>query len=253
MCANSQFVYAGTKNYGVYFTSNNGTNWTHSNLNNKTVNALASNIDNFIFAGTDSFGIYISSDNGLNWVQSTLNNISTTSMCISGYNIFAGSHNGFYASTDNGVNWVQRNEGLGNQYIHSLLVKEPYIFAGTKSNSIWRRNIGEIIGFKKTGENVPVSFTLYQNYPNPFNPVTKIKFSIPPVGQRHAFDVCLVVYDILGREVASLIPPLRGGEEGFQPGTYEADWDASNYPSGVYFYKLNADNYTETKKMVLMK
>ena len=73
--------------------------------------------------------------------------------------------------------------------------------------------------------------------------------------------VKLTIYDILGREVTNLIPPLWGGEEGLQSGTYEVEWDASNYPSGVYFYKITAGdgsaplsiNFSETKKMVLLK
>jgi hypothetical protein len=68
-----------------------------------------------------------------------------------------------------------------------------------------------------------------------------------------AIEVRLIVYDILGREVANLIPPLRGGQEGLSPGTYEAVWDASNFPSGVYFYKLETDEYSVSKKMVLIK
>ncbi len=120
-------------------------------------------------------------------------------------------------------------------------------------------NNGFVIGVNNISTEVPNSFTLYQNYPNPFNPVTKIKFEIPPVGQRHAFDVRLVVYDILGREITVLV------NERLKPGTYEADWDGSNYPSGVYFYKLSVTDasspqanplsirYSETKKMVLMK
>jgi hypothetical protein len=63
----------------------------------------------------------------------------------------------------------------------------------------------------------------------------------------------LIIYDVLGKEVASLIPPLWGGQEGLKPGTYEVSWDASNEPSGVYYCKLTAGDYIETKKMVLMK
>ena len=63
--------------------------------------------------------------------------------------------------------------------------------------------------------------------------------------------VRLIVYDILGREIAVLVNESTAG--GLNAGTYEADWDASNYPSGIYFYKLVTDNYTETKKMVLLK
>jgi hypothetical protein len=109
-------------------------------------------------------------------------------------------------------------------------------------------NNGFIIGVEPVSTEIPAQFVLHQNYPNPFNPVTKIKFSLPNPSKGGAYNVRLVVYDILGREVATLIPPLRGGEEGLKPGTYETEWDAANFPSGVYFYKLITDNYSETKK-----
>lgn len=97
----------------------------------------------------------------------------------------------------------------------------------------------------------PGSYTIYQNYPNPFNPTTKIKFQIPV--ETHS-NVSLRIYDILGREVAILV------NEQLNAGIYEVDWDAVNYPSGVYYYKLivrqagsSTGDYTETKKMVLVK
>jgi len=99
--------------------------------------------------------------------------------------------------------------------------------------------------------NNPKEFKLYQNYPNPFNPVTKIKFDIPSVGQRHAFDVRVVIFDILGKEIAVLV------NEQLQPGSYEIEWDASIYPSGVYFYGITVGDASAplsiTKKMVLLK
>ncbi len=104
--------------------------------------------------------------------------------------------------------------------------------------------------------NIAAHFRLYQNYPNPFNPITKIKFEIPllrGVSEGRGVLPRLVVYDVLGREVASLIPPLWGGQEGLSPGVYEVEWDASNYPSGTYFYRLTAAEFTETRKMIMVK
>lgn len=106
---------------------------------------------------------------------------------------------------------------------------------------------GFVIGATAVSTQIPNSFELYQNYPNPFNPVTKIKFDIPNVGKRHASDVRLTIYDALGREILTLV------NEQLIPGTYEAQWDASNYPSGVYFYRLNAGDYSMTNKMILLK
>ena len=85
-------------------------------------------------------------------------------------------------------------------------------------------------------------FTLKQNYPNPFNPSTTISYQIPT--QSH---VTLKVFDLLGKEVATLVNGIE------QPGNKSVVWDASNYPSGVYFYKLVTSNYEATKKMILVK
>jgi len=104
-----------------------------------------------------------------------------------------------------------------------------------------------LTGIIKINSNVPAHFSLSQNYPNPFNPNTKIKFDIPSVGNGLDRSVKLTVYDILGKEVTTLV------NENLQPGSYEATWDALNFPSGVYFYKLSAGDYTETKKMLLVK
>ena len=107
-------------------------------------------------------------------------------------------------------------------------------------------NSGFTIGINKISEEVPTTFRLEQNYPNPFNPTTKIKFAIP-VGQRHAFDTQLKIFDILGREIQSLV------NEKLDPGSYEVTFDGSNLASGIYFYQLKTDSYIENKKMVIIK
>ncbi|MEO8665048.1 MAG: M14 family zinc carboxypeptidase [Ignavibacteria bacterium] len=94
---------------------------------------------------------------------------------------------------------------------------------------------------------IPAQFTLYQNYPNPFNPFTKIKFDIPAVSNTGIVKAELNIYDVLGRKTAILV------NEHLQPGTYEVQWDAINFPSGVYFYELKAGSFSEIKKMFLIK
>ncbi len=89
---------------------------------------------------------------------------------------------------------------------------------------------------------IPNTYRLYQNYPNPFNPVTKIKYGVPKNGY-----IKLTVYDELGKEVDIV-------DEGYkEANTYEAVFDATNLPSGVYYYKLEADGFSDTKKMVIVK
>ncbi len=89
---------------------------------------------------------------------------------------------------------------------------------------------------------IPSGFSLHQNYPNPFNPTTKIKFAIPKSSL-----VKLTVYDILGRHVAELV------NQSLNAGVYEYEWSGAELSSGIYFYKLSTHNYTETRRMVLVK
>ncbi len=111
-------------------------------------------------------------------------------------------------------------------------------------------NSGYVIGINKTSSEVPLKFRLEQNYPNPFNPTTKIKFDIanPPFnkGGLGGF-VTLKVYDITGREIQTLV------NEKLNPGMYEVTFDGTNLSSGVYFYQLKTNNFTETKKLILLK
>jgi len=89
---------------------------------------------------------------------------------------------------------------------------------------------------------VPSEFKLEQNYPNPFNPLTNIKFRMADFGF-----VSLKIYNVLGSEVATLV------NEEKPAGSYEIEFDASSLSSGIYFYKLNAVEYSETKKMILLR
>lgn len=98
------------------------------------------------------------------------------------------------------------------------------------------------IGIRPVSNEVPSKFSLTQNYPNPFNPSSKIKMQIAKLG-----NVRLTIYDALGREVETIV------NEKLSPGTYEVEWDASKYGSGVYFYRLTSADFTETKRMMLIK
>jgi aminopeptidase N len=99
-----------------------------------------------------------------------------------------------------------------------------------------------LVGIKGISNKLPFVYDLGQNYPNPFNPKTIINYQLP-----ESSPVKLVIYDDIGREVAV----LQNGKQG--PGYYHIVWDASNYPSGIYFYKLTAGSYVQTRKMVLVK
>jgi hypothetical protein len=110
-------------------------------------------------------------------------------------------------------------------------------------------SINKTVGIKKISSEVPSGFKLYQNYPNPFNPKTKIKFDIPvpPSIFGEGQGVWLIIYNTLGQEVTTLV------NEQLKPGTYEVEFDGSNFASGVYFYRVQSGYFNAIKKLVLVK
>ncbi|RPI17457.1 MAG: T9SS C-terminal target domain-containing protein [Ignavibacteriae bacterium] len=174
------------------------------------------------------------------------------------YNYFPGSQCQTIHTLHPAVTWlnINPNNFLVNQNSSVTAVKSfNYNTAGiyhtlecrTKqwfSNPVyiyWTFNVGAI-SVQNLGQEIPEEYSLSQNYPNPFNPKTIINFQLPMSN-----DVKLIVYDVLGKEVAVLV------NEQLKPGTYEVEWNASDYPSGVYFYKLTTGDFVETKKMMLVK
>ena len=101
---------------------------------------------------------------------------------------------------------------------------------------------GELLVSIKKDIRFPINYSLSQNYPNPFNPSTTIYYALPEKG-----NVELIVYDVLGNEVAILV------NEEKPAGSYEVDFDGANLPSGIYFYKIQTGDYVETKKMILLR
>jgi len=127
-------------------------------------------------------------------------------------------------------------DGLGNVYVTGRSVGSGtfYDYAVIKYS--------QSVGIRPISNEIPDKFSLSQNYPNPFNPVTNIEFSIPKSG-----NVNISVFDITGREAAVLV------NEYLKAGIYKADFDGSNLPSGVYFYTIHSLDFTQTKKMILIK
>jgi len=104
-----------------------------------------------------------------------------------------------------------------------------------------------IVGVDESMDLQPEIFELYQNYPNPFNPTTKIIYIIPTVETGHAPSVQLKVYDVLGSEIVTIVNEQK------TTGSYQIEFNATNLPSGIYFYQLIAENFSDTKKMVLLR
>lgn len=130
-------------------------------------------------------------------------------------------------------------------YIYPYTVTRPEIAPGYPL--YYEFQTYSLIGVQQISTEVPVKFSLSQNHPNPFNPSTKIKFELPKTDLTGRADVQIKVYDVLGREIVTLV------NEKLRPGIYETEFNGDNLSSGVYFYVFKAGNYIESKKMILLK
>ena len=153
---------------------------------------------------------------------------------------------------------LDTSDQFNNSFIDSTLTDTSFIYSSLQMNKRywWRVKAKNIVGWGDFSEvrtfdvvtsveeknQLPTTYGLEQNYPNPFNPVTTIKYQIP----EQSF-VTLKVYDVLGNEIATLL------NEEKPIGNYEVEFDASSLSSGIYFYKLQAGSFVETKKMILIK
>jgi hypothetical protein len=142
--------------------------------------------------------------------------------------------------------WVQRYIGSENNNFSPVTIKldggnNVYV-SGTSANNYVTIKYSQPVGVNSVSDQIPEKFSLRQNYPNPFNPVTHLEFGISDLGF-----VSLKIYNILGKEVETLL------NENKSAGTYSVEWNASEFPSGIYFYELKINEFSETRKMLLLK
>lgn len=120
-------------------------------------------------------------------------------------------------------------------------------FDSTTDYDIATIKYSEPIGIEPVSTEIPEEFMLHQNYPNPFNPVSKIKFDVKAKSKSQKAKIYLTVFDVTGQEVAVLV------NSELASGTYEAEFDGSNYPSGIYFCKLETQDFSKSIKIILIK
>ena len=149
-------------------------------------------------------------------------------------------------TTNGGNNWIVQTTGSSIE-LWSVDFPSDTIGYAIGDNIVMKTTNGGVTFIRGSSINIPNEFKLFQNYPNPFNPSTRIKFQIPSVGQRLAFDIKLVVYNILGKEIATFV------NEKLKAGEYEITFDGNNLASGIYFYTIFSGDFTDTKRMILLK
>lgn len=271
-----------------YRSTDNGNSWIRTVLDSSWMHELVLTVNGSnVFAGSDMSGVYLSTDNGETWSQINegMGNLNILSLAIGPNYIYAGTEGAsvwrrplsevvpveltsFTASVIEAevqLNWTTATE-TNNKGFEIYRNGKKISFVDGKGTTSERQNYSfideglstglynyrlnqidldgtqKVVGETAVNFILPEQFSLEQNYPNPFNPSTKISWQSPISSWQ-----ILKVFDVLGNEVATLMNEYKPA------GKYQVEFDGSGLPSGVYLYKLQAGNFTETKKLMLLK
>lgn len=251
-CIVNNSMWFATNNTQTYISTNLGLNWASSltpgltycfalHFNNDSVGMAAGSIA----LKTTNGGLYWMPVTGT--IHGTGDIFGTEGYAADNFWIIRDSL--ICSTTDGGNNWTEipNISSSGDLYAINFAVSGGCPSGWVVSSTGKVYSMQAVTGVKTINNKIPGSYSLEQNYPNPFNPSTKIKFSLPLPSKGGANDVRLKVYDILGREVAIIV------NEELKPGTYEVEWNASNLSSGIYYYTLQTESFSQTRKMILLR
>lgn len=258
----ARVIYAGCTNGRVQVTTNNGTSWNLRNTGLPNLYATRIAIKNnspataFVtFSGyTNGSKVYKTTDYGVSWtnISGNLPNIPVNCIFIHPDNenyLYIGTDLGVFATTNGGTNWVQEVNGMANVPVLDLDYRssDNRLFAATHGRSMYSAVLPGITSVNEVSNELPNNFNLSQNYPNPFNPITTFRYSLP-----QSENVKVSIFNLNGELIAEVVNQFQSA------GTYEVVWNGKNnsgqqVASGTYIYKVQAGNYSESKKMILLK
>ncbi|RPI19001.1 MAG: hypothetical protein EHM58_03035 [Ignavibacteriae bacterium] len=261
-------IWFGTNSSKIYYSSNYGLNWTaQTTFTDVNCYSICVDTTNTGLAGGNT-ALMRTTNGGVNWGALTapgtgsINGVAIAKQYMNAA-WYIRSGNTIYFSYYPFISWTPQYTTSSGTYNHIAVYRQPNFGAGmiyaVKSNGGITRGNFIIEGVKILSNEIPALFKVYQNYPNPFNPQTKIKLEVPLLksniqGEVRGALIKIKIYDALGREVEQVLDQIT------QPGVYEAVWNGTNYPSGVYYYMVtivdpqnSAVDYRETRKMVLLK
>lgn len=196
------------------------------------------------YAVEDFVVYHFTTDGGRYWEVRGLFHILTDVYAFNFDTVYIIGENGFITRTTNaGLSWEIQASGTTVQLRHIVFTGKDTGYIAGSYGVILKTTNGGVIAVEPISSEIPKEFNLYQNYPNPFNPATRVKYDIP----KNSY-IIIMVYDVLGSLVEVLVDNKL-----LRAGTYETTWDASKYPSGVYFCRIQSLGYTATRKMVLLK
>ncbi len=246
------YLFAGTQDAGIFKLDLAQLTWTAvvTGLTTLWITSLTINPLGVLFAATSGGGVFRSTDVGLTWAaiivgltylyldQIIFRRIPGIEATGEIYAVGAGS---VFKSADDGDTWTPSNSGINGSQVYVLGADSSgNLFAGTRGGGLYQN--GTVTSIKQLDDNIPNGYNLEQNYPNPFNPSTTFNFSISESGFTE-----LKIYNALGEVVETLV------NKELSAGSYNFNWNATDIPSGVYFYWLNSGKFNQTKKALLLK
>jgi photosystem II stability/assembly factor-like uncharacterized protein len=237
-----------TASPSIYKTTNGGSQWLpQATPNSNNLYSIFMNPDGIsgLACGKDG-KIYTTVNGGTDWIERiTPVNVPLQEICFAGTMAYCTGFNGkILKSFDNGVTWYEMTSGVTDHLVNMhFFDQNTGIISGYFGQVLRTTNGGgELLGIHPESNTNPEKFALSQNYPNPFNPATNIRIQMPKEGFAK-----LTVFDVTGKEIAVLV------NEDLKVGEYNVDFNASSLTSGVYFYKLITEGFTDVKKMMLVK
>ncbi len=259
LCVSAGNIVAGSRNPDCIFLSlDDGLIWNQAFSSTSTFNSIIATSEGRVYSVTGDFTsdmplgyILARSDNyGLQWFISSNFPSSSYGIAVNTKgDLFVGRYESVWKSTNYGINWETLSSGIdsSNNVLISLACSPSgYLFAGRQGGQLFRSS-QKTIAVKKISSQIPLSFKLFQNYPNPFNPSTKINFELPSTENSAGGFVIIKIFDILGHEITTLL------NRKLSSGKYELEWNAINFPGGVYFYRISYFTSTKTLPMILLK
>jgi hypothetical protein len=226
---------------GLYSLNEEDDTWTLRT--DHAANTLLTQPDGNVLIGAFD-GLYRLAPGSSTPIRLALDNIPIHALLTNAAgDLFAATDTGIFRSNNDGISWQNVSEGLGDAPVLTLaLDAEETLFAGTDGDGVYRSTPAFIRTDTETTTDLPTRVTLSQNYPNPFNPQTTIRYELIASGP-----VRLVVFDVLGRKVATLVDTVQAA------GTHASIFDASSLPSGLYLYRLETADQQSSRRMLLAK
>ncbi|MCE1164470.1 MAG: T9SS type A sorting domain-containing protein [Bacteroidetes bacterium] len=242
MYMNNNTIYFGTNNGTLVYSTNFGTSWTI--LTTLQANTYVTWFNTPSIGLTGGAELNVTTNGGANWTAMTsvgTGNISGITGASTSWWMTRQTTAVNYSS-NNGTAWTAQYTAPAGNFFALTMSRAGATIWGVRSNGGISRYGQPLVGIGNGSTEAPATFSLSQNYPNPFNPTTKINYALPKSGL-----VTMKVYDILGKEVASLVNETKTA------GNYTVEFNASNLSSGIYFYKISVNGFNEVKKMTLIK